>query len=50
MAFFNEDTQNAKIALAKQINEGKMKLNSNIIKALLFDYFRFEIRNAWSFK
>lgn len=41
MAFFNETTQNARISLAKQINEGKRKLNSSIIKALLFDYFRF---------
>lgn len=41
MTFFNEATQNARITLAKQINEGKIKLNSTIIKALLFDYFRF---------
>lgn len=42
MAFFNKNTENARLALAKDISDGRVKLNSNIIKSLLFDYFRFQ--------
>ena len=42
MAFFNEKTQEAKLALANAINQSKRKLDSKIIKAILFDYFRFQ--------
>ena len=37
MAFFNKNTENARLALAKDISDGRVKLNSNIIKSLLFD-------------
>lgn len=39
---YNESTQKAKLALAQAISESKRKLDSTIIKALLFDYFRFQ--------
>lgn len=42
MAFFNKNTENARLALAKDISDGRVKLNSNIIKSLLFEYFRFK--------
>ena len=42
MAFFNKNTENARLTLAKDISDGRVKLNSNIIKSLLFDYFRFQ--------
>ena len=42
MAFFNKNTENARLALAKDISDDRVKLNSNIIKSLLFDYFRFQ--------
>lgn len=42
MAFFNENNENARFALAKAISDGKAKLDSNIIKSLLFEYFRFK--------
>lgn len=39
---YNKSTQKAKLALAQAISESKRKLDSTIIKALLFDYFRFQ--------
>jgi hypothetical protein len=39
---YNESTQKAKLALAQAISESKKKLDSTTIKALLFDYFRFQ--------
>lgn len=42
MAFFNENTENARFELAKAIKDGKAKLDSNAIKSLLFEYFRFK--------
>ena len=42
MAFYNEKMQEAKLALANAISESKCKLDSTAIKAILFDYFRFQ--------
>lgn len=42
MAFFNKKTENARLALAKDISDGRVELNSSIIKSLLFEYFRFK--------
>lgn len=44
MAFeiYGEKIRETKLALAKEISESKRTLDSSLIKAILFDYFRFQ--------
>lgn len=44
MAFkiYEEKIRETKLALAKEISESKRTLDSSLIKAILFDYFRFQ--------